>query len=208
MYRVVTIAREYASGGGNIARRLAERLGWQLLDRQLLTEIAGTLGIEPGMAARFDERRDPWLYRFAKQTFQYGAFEGAVLPGQMGVVDADEVASRTRQLIEKAAEMGQCVIVGRAAQCILHGRPDTFHVFVYASREERMRRVQDRTGQGEDAAAVLDTMDRERAAYIRHYYESEWMDRRWYHLMINSTIGTEAAACAIEQALSPGHQAS
>ena len=201
MFRVVTVAREYGSGGGAIAKRLAEQLGWKILDRSLITEIAQKMQITPAFVEQLDERRDPWLYRLAKQTFHYGTLEGSVDPSQVGAPDADRIAALTRRLIGEAASLGQCVIVGRGGQCILQERRDTFHVFVYASREERIVRLRQRVAPDADPAALLESADREGEAYIRHYFQRDWSDRYLYHMMLNSTIGEEAAVSVILQAM-------
>jgi cytidylate kinase len=100
-----------------------------------------------------------------------------------------------------AATAGGCVIVGRGGQCLLRGRGDAFHVFVYAPREERVRRLRARLGPGADVELALEETDRERAAYVRRHFGENWLDPRLYHLMVNATLGEEAAASAILAAL-------
>jgi cytidylate kinase len=93
------------------------------------------------------------------------------------------------------------VIVGRGAQCLLRGRPDAFHVFVYAPREERARRLRERLGPEADVELVLDEVDRERGAYTRRYCGGNWLDPHLYHLMVNAALGEEAAVSTIVTAL-------
>ena len=78
MFRVVTVAREYGSGGGRIAQLLAGRLGWKLLDRCLVEKIAETARIEPQIAEKFDERPDPWLDRLAEAFWQSPGLRGYI----------------------------------------------------------------------------------------------------------------------------------
>ena len=93
-----------------------------------------------------------------------------------------------------AADEGNAVIVGRGSAYYLRDRPDAFHVFVYAPFEERVRRLQ-KTGRSEaEAIELADTVDRDRAAFIKEYFGVEWPSRQFFHLMVNSTMGVEAAA--------------
>src|SRR4051812_25460144 len=99
MYNVITVGREFGSGGGDIGRHLAERLGWKIVDRSLILEVARKMDITPDIVEQFDERLDPWLYRLAKQTFGYGTMEGAVDPSQIAVPDSDRIATLSRRLV-------------------------------------------------------------------------------------------------------------
>ena len=94
-------------------------------------------------------------------------------------------------MIEKKAKEGNCVIVGRGAPYILRARPDTFHIFVYGSRETKIRRLIKLKMSEKDATEMVDTIDRERAAFVRKYFNAEWPCRRLYHLMLNSDRGIE-----------------
>ena len=94
-------------------------------------------------------------------------------------------------MIEKKAKEGNCVIVGRGAPYILRARPDAFHLFVYGSREDKIRRLIKLKMSEKDATEMVDTIDRERAAFVRKYFDAEWPCRRLYHLMLNSDHGIE-----------------
>jgi hypothetical protein len=197
MFRVVTLAREYGSGGADIAQLLADRLGWKLLDRCLVEKIAQAARVEPGVAQAYDERPDPWFDRLARAFWQGGGLRAALPGPSFDVFDANKVASLTQGLIEEAAAMGNCVIVGRASQCILQRRSDTFHVFIYAPREERLRRVRQRHPNLAEAEEALEIRDRERAAYVRRFYNQDWTNRHLYHLMLSSSQGEQAAVSTI-----------
>jgi cytidylate kinase len=199
-FRVVTVAREYGSGGAAIATRLAGRLGFQLLDRALIERIAEEAHIDPDLARRFDEHVDPWVKRIGHALW-YGGFEAVAVVDENDVVNADRLAVLGGRVIEEAAHAGGCVIVGRGGQCLLRGRSDVFHVFVYAAREERLRRLRERLGPGAELELVLEETDRERAAYVRRHFGENWLDPRLYHLMVNATLGEEAAVSAILAAL-------
>ncbi|MBZ5682871.1 MAG: cytidylate kinase-like family protein [Acidobacteriia bacterium] len=100
-------------------------------------------------------------------------------------------------VIREAAKLGQCVIVGRGAQCVLQEREDAFHLFVYGSRQEKLKRIQSRYSTRTECEAALDEFDRTCAAYIRRYYKCDWAHRRLYDLMINSDMGIDRAVAVI-----------
>ena len=108
------------------------------------------------------------------------------------VMDADRLIHLTQQVIEQAAAAGQCVIVGRAAAYFLRDRADTFCVFLYAPRELRYRRVLAEVKNEAEARHLIDTVDQERIAFIRHYYKAEWPTRHLYHAMLNTAAGEDA----------------
>ena len=105
--------------------------------------------------------------------------------------DADVAADLTRRIIEEAAEIGDCVIVGRGSQCILQQREDAFHVFIYAPRGERLNRLlrRDPRLSKVEAEKKLDAEDATRAAYVRAHFGEDWQNRHLYHLMLSSSLG-------------------
>jgi cytidylate kinase len=203
MFRVVTVAREYGSGGGRIAQLLADRLGWKLLDRCLVEKIAETARVEPRIAEKFDERPDPWLDRLAEVFWQSPGLKGYIGGHVPGRFDGEVAAHLTRRIIEEAAEIGACVVVGRGSQCILQQRQDAFHVFIYAPRGERLERLLRRDPRLSKAEAQkkLDAEDATRAAYVRDHYGEDWQNRHLYHLMISSCLGEKEAVSIILSAL-------
>ncbi len=138
--RVITLEREYGSGGGVVAARVAERLGWKLWDHALSEEIARRMGCECGEVEKHEERRDPAYYRLFK-AFMRGSFEGSLNAPRLKMVDADCVREVVRKLLPEIADTGNCVIVGRGSAFYLGSREDAFHVFVYAPFRERVRRL-------------------------------------------------------------------
>jgi cytidylate kinase len=203
MFRVITVAREYGSGGGRIAQILAGRLGWKLLDRCLVEKIAEAARIEPQVAEQFDERPDPWFDRLANLLWQYPGGRGYIAGPLPERFDADVATHLTRRIIEEAAEIGDCVIVGRGSQCILQQREDTFHVFIYAPRGERLARLLRREPRLSkvEADKKLDTEDAIRAAYVRAHYGDDWQNRHLYHLMMSSSLGEKEAASILLSAM-------
>jgi cytidylate kinase len=202
MIRAITIAREYGSGGASVARLLADRLGWRLLDRDLLNGIARAANVAPAVAERFDERIDPWIHRLVKHALWRGAPDAPISVEQFDLFDAETMAVVGRKAIEEAARIGNCVVVGRGAQCILHRWPEVFHVFLYAPIALRKKRVAERLGAGPggtpDLEAVIREYDRLRAAGVRQYFDQEWCNPNLYDLMINTKRGYE---CAMETIL-------
>jgi cytidylate kinase len=190
MIRVITIEREYGAGGADIAGKLAERLGWKLWDHLLTDQIAGLLDCDCHAVEQHEERKDPLHYRLFK-AFMRGSFEGALNATRMKMVDADCVRDVARRVVRDAAREGNSVIVGRGSAYYLHWYPDVFHVFVYAPVEEKVRRLQGTGKSEEEAVELVETVDRDRAAYIKQYFGVEWPLRQYFHLMINSTIGED-----------------
>jgi cytidylate kinase len=187
--RVITIAREYGSGGTAIGQELAARLGWKLLDRELILELARRAHVQPSEVSQMDEHPSSFIARLLKAFWIGNAYTySSPAPD---VVDADYLAELSAIVISEAAKLGQCVIVGRGAQCVLRERKDAFHVFVYAARQEKLRRIQNRHSTNTECEASLDEIDRIRAAYIRRYHRCDWANRHLYSLMINSDVGID-----------------
>lgn len=193
--RVITVAREYGSGGGRIGQELAHRLGWKLLDRELITEVAHRAHVEPSDLAKLDERSRSFISNLMR-SFWRGNIETWSAPPPTAILDEDYLAESSAVVILEAAKLGQCVIVGRGAQCILR-ELHVFHVFVFGSAEEKIKRVQSRHPAIQDAQKELQEIDRLRAAYIRTYHHRQWDDRHLYNLMINSDAGMDLAVSAI-----------
>jgi cytidylate kinase len=191
MKRIVVIEREFGAGAGAIAEQVARRLGWKLLDHALTGEIARLARVSPESCQHREERVDPWLYRLAK-VFWRGSHERSVTLPDAEIMDADRLVHLTQQVIEQSALEGQCVIVGRAAAYFLRERADTFCVFLYAPRELRFQRVLAEVKTEAEARHLIDTVDEERIAFIRHYYHAEWPSRHLYHAMLNTAAGGDA----------------
>ena len=96
-----------------------------------------------------------------------------------------------QQIVEKVAESGNAVIVGRGAPYFLRGRADTFNVFIYASKAEKLRRLQLMGKTHTEAEELVESIDRERSLFVKTYFRKEWPCRSLYHIMINSKIGDE-----------------
>jgi|ERR1039458_692510 cytidylate kinase len=190
MFRLITIEREYGCGGGAIAAQLAKHLGWTLWDRRLTEEIARIANVDPSAVMRCDERMDSRLYRLAK-TFWRGSYErSAHLSSQ--AFDTDRMMAMMEQITARIAEEGNSVVVGRGAPYFLRDQADAFHVFLYAPRAEKLRRLIEDGATQSEAEGLVDSVDRERVAYVKHYFDADWPTRSLYHVMINTAVGNES----------------
>src|SRR5580698_10746248 len=191
MIKVLTIEREYGSGANEIAQKVSDRLGWKLWDQLLTTEIARQLECDKRHVEQREECRDPLYYRMFK-SFLRGSFEGSLSTHRLKLADAEGIRAVTEQLVRRTAAEGNCVIVGRGSGYYLQNAPDAFHVFIYAPFAEKVRRLQ-QTGKSEkEAVELAESVDLDRAAFIKQHFGVEWPARQFFHLMINSTIGEDA----------------
>jgi cytidylate kinase len=190
MFRLITIEREYGCGAAAIAAQLADRLGWKLWDQLLTEEIARLASVDQAAVRRCDERMDSRLHRLAK-SFWRGSYErnSAALGSQM--FDADCMLPMMQEAMNKIGQEGNAVVVGRGAPYLLRENPDAFHVFLYAPRSEKIRRTMAEGHSEEDAAEMVDSVDRERIAYVKHYFNADWPTRSLYHVMLNTAVGNE-----------------
>jgi cytidylate kinase len=187
---IITIEREYGCGGGQIARMVAGRLGWKLWDELLTCEIARLSNCSQSEVECREERVDPLYYRLFKSILR-GSFEGSLNVHRLKLLDADSILRITQRVVQKAASEGQCVIVGRGSQHFLRDRTDTLRIFLYAPREEKVRRLRVEGVGNRDSEELVDRVDNERAAFIERYFHMQWPDRSIYHAMLNTAIGVE-----------------
>ena len=198
--RVITLDREYGSGGAEIAKALADRLNWKLWDQVLTNAIARELDCEGRVVQEHEEKRDPLYYRLMK-SFMRGSYEGSQNAQRVLMADTDCIREVSERMVKRAAEKGECVIVGRGSAYYLQGRSDTFNVFIYAPHKDKVRRLRARGKSETDAAHLADTVDSERAAFIKQYFGVEWPDRHKFHLMMNSAMGEQVAVDLILNAI-------
>ena len=140
MIRVITIEREYGSGGAEIAKRVAARLGWKLCDQLLTNEIARLMECDCRVVEEHEEKRDPLFYRLFKP-FMRGSYEGSLNAPRLKMADTDCIREVAERVVKDVSERGQCVIVGRGSAYYLQGRTDAFHAFVYAPLDEKVHRL-------------------------------------------------------------------
>jgi cytidylate kinase len=143
-----------------------------------------------------EERRDALHYRLFK-AFMRGSFEGTLQAQRVKFVDADCIREASEKIVREAASEGKCVIVGRGSAYYLESNPEAFHVFIYAPLEEKIQRLRAAGKREEEARKLAETVDRDRAAYIKQYFKIEWPFREIYDPMINSSLGEEVVVDTI-----------
>lgn len=190
MFHLITIEREYGCGAAAIAAELANHLNWKLWDHLLTEEIARLAHVDPSAVKRCDERMDSRLHRLSK-AFWRGSYERGSALGQQ-VFDTDRMMSLMQEIMNRIGQEGKAVVVGRGAPFFLRENPDAFHVFLYAPRAEKIRRLRAEGHAQAEAEDMVDSVDRERVAYVKHYFDADWPTRSLYHVMLNTAVGNEA----------------
>lgn len=195
---LVTITRQYASGGSEIARRVAERLGWTLIDNEFVDQVARLAGLSTDEVARREERAPGLLERLAR-TLAVASPEVFMTTGEHAIpVDADEelVAKMTERVIGEAAAEGRVVLVGRGAQAVLATRANAIHVYVVGSKPFRRSVAVERLGV--DPAGVdkiVDATDQQRDQYVKSHYGRDRQDLTQYDMVLNAErLGFDGAA--------------
>ncbi|MGD0059862.1 MAG: cytidylate kinase-like family protein [Verrucomicrobiia bacterium] len=196
MIRIIAIEREYGCGGSVIAEKLAEHLGWKFMDRQITEEIARLARVTPAVVERCERKLDPLFYRLAR-VFWRGSYERSLPVDEHDVFDADRMVAIVQQIVEQAAATGNCVIVGRGAPYFLRDRADTLRVFLFAPREFKFRFVLTLTKNAVEANELLDSIDRDRKDFLKHYFGVEWPHRPLYHTMLNTAMGNDLVLASI-----------
>jgi cytidylate kinase len=202
-YRVLTMSREYGSGGGDIAGIIAEELGWRLLDKDLIAEISNKEQVPASEVAAFDEKVDPWIHRITRVVWGLGA-DGISAVAPVEMFDAEKAASVAKRIILEAYNIGNCVIVGRGAQCILRDKKDVFHAFVFARWADRVRKIKSIVEPGTDAEALIRSTDAQRVEYIRLHFKDNWLNPYLYDIMIDSKSQLKKTAQVIISAMEVG----
>ena len=204
-YRVLTVNREFGSGGGRIAQRIAQLLDWKLLDRDIIDAIAYAAHVDSNVVQHYDEHVLSWLQRLNQQAMRSAALTAGLELGDHAVFDAEEMVRITQKIIEEAHAEGNCVIVGRGSQCVLQRKPDVYHVFVYAPLRERILRLRQRLEPGANIEQRIRTVDGERAQYLHEYFGKNWCSPHLYDLLISSKEAEDETARTILYAMT-GHE--
>ena len=197
---VITITRQYGSGGSDIAQLVARALGWTVIDNQFVDEVARVAGLPTDEVAQREERAPGLLERLAR-TLAVASPELFITTAAVPRVEEDEatIVQLTERIIREAAGHGRVVLVGRGAQALLAQRPDALHVYVVASKPWRMKLAVERLGvEPGSAEQVVDDTDRRRDQYVRTYYGRHRQDPTIYDLVVNAErLGFEGAAGVI-----------
>ncbi|MDD2647455.1 MAG: cytidylate kinase-like family protein [Eubacteriales bacterium] len=202
---VITIAREYGSGGSDLGKLLAKRLGFDFYDREIIRLASLGSGISEELFNRADEktRRSP-LFGAVQSAFKGDLIPAS--PSERDYLSQDNLFKLTAHIIRSLANDGGCIIVGRCGEFILRERTDVFKVFVHADIETRVRNtaVKERLTPDEARKLVIEKT-RKRDEYHRYFQGADWRDVSHYDLSLN-TASTELETCAdiIEAALKAG----
>lgn len=175
--RIITISREFGSGGRTIGRRVAEALGIPCYDSELLQEIA--------LKSGFDEQ----YIEEAGEHMSKGFLSSAFSNRSFGPTNEDYLWQIQCSLITEIAEKGSCVIVGRCADYVLQNKADCLKVFIHADMQFRANRIVTIYGERDETPEQrIRDKDKRRAAYHRFYTDMKWGDAKNYHITLNSGI--------------------
>lgn len=175
--RIITISREFGSGGRTVGKRTAEQLGIPCYDRELIQKIAGKSGFDEGYIKSLDET--------APGGFLVSAFSNRTF----GQTNEDYLWNIQRKVILELAEQGPCVIVGRCADFILRDQADCLTVFIHADLAFRAQRIVQVYGEREDSPEQrIRDKDKRRAAYHRFYTDMKWGYAKNYQISLDSGL--------------------
>lgn len=185
---VITIAREYGSGGRLIGEKIANQLGIPFYDKELILLVAKQSGLSEDYIRRTEQIKSA--------SFLYNLYmTSQVLPM------SDQIFLMQSKIIQELAEKGPCVIIGRCADYVLRDMPNCLNVFIHAPLEERVRRASEEYG--DKTANIEDYVrkqDKKRSAYYNYYTQNKWGHVSHYHLAVNSAIGINITAKIIQDA--------
>ncbi len=193
---IVTISREFGSGGSDVAERVANALGWQLYDNAVVDAVAARLGISVEEVSAREERLPTLAQRLASaMSLTTPAFVPSVSDAA-SCTSEEQIVEVTRLVMEEAVTAGPSVFVGRGAQSLLALRSDALHVFCYAPEGTLIANTMKKHSLTTDAARrlVMETNTR-RAEYVRRFWKRDWHDFSNYHLCVNTAfLGIDGAA--------------
>jgi cytidylate kinase len=198
---LITISRQYGSGGSEIAERVARALDWHLYDNAVVNEVAKRLGMQPAdVSAR--EERVPSLPERIASAMALGMPEVMPTVADLAMQPSEErIVEMTRRVMEEAVLAGPAVLVGRGAQCMLASRADALHVFCYAPAEALASYAVTNLGVArEDAARVVAENNHHREQYVKRHWKRDWRDFANYHVCVNTAwLGIGGASELIVQ---------
>lgn len=193
---VITISREYLAGASEVAARVAEALGWTVIDDALIEAVAARSDFTREDVAGLDESVPSFLERFALSSALSSPENVLAIPSAIEGSASLELAHVTREVIEELGHRDRLVFVGRAAAAVLASERDAIHVRLVAPIEYRARRAMAVLGlDAKEARLAVEDRDEGRARYHRELFDRDWNDPTNYHLVLNTgAIGTEGAA--------------
>jgi cytidylate kinase len=198
---LITVSRQFGSGGSEVAERVARALDWHLYDNAVVAEVARRLGMQPAeVSAR--EERVPSLPERMASAMALGMPEVMPTVADLAMQPSEErIVEMTRRVMEEAVQAGPAVLVGRGAQCMLASRADALHVYCYAPPAALVSYAVTNLGIArEDAARVVAETNHNREQYVKRHWKRDWRDFANYHLCVNTAwLGLDGAAELIVQ---------
>lgn len=186
---IITIGREYGSGGRLIAKKLSEDMGITFYDKQLISDVAKKTGFSEHFIRNAEHQRPT-------NSFLYDLYTSVQTPSV-----PDQVFIAQAKVIKEVAARESCVIVGRCADYILRDQPNCLKVFVNAPLDQRIRRAREEYGvQEANLESFVIRQDKARASYYNYFATGRWGQSREYDLCVNSRIGIDAAVAVIRAA--------
>lgn len=184
--KIITISREYGSGGREVGLTVAKKLGMEFYDKELIEAAAKEIGFPIDMIADREQRlTNSLLYNFAM-----GTLYGISYPKEPKITElplTEQIYQAQKKAIEEAAKRGPCIFIGRCADYILKSRPDVLRVFIYADRDIRKRRAIEEYGEIEEYIdEFMYQTDKRRRIHYENYTNQKWGSRENYDLMLNS----------------------
>lgn len=193
---IITISRQFGAGGADVARLVADRLGWSLVDNELIGQVATRAGLPPEEVAEREERAPGFIERLARTLAssvpEFVAPESGTVPD----LTEERLVQVTEAVVADLARQGNVVLVGRAAPAVLATVPGALHVQIVAPLPWRISRVMERHQlDAKGAEQRIHDVDANRARYHKQYYRRDWTDPANYHMVLNTgALGVEGAA--------------
>ena len=185
---VITISREFGSGGRDIGEKLAKELNIPFYDNERIFEVAKESGLSEAYIKKTEQMK--------ATSFLYGLYMNT-----RQKPSNDDVFMVQSKVIQQAAEKGPCVIVGRCADYVLRDRPDLFSVFIHAPLEYRVERARTVYNvQGGHVDDYVKKQDRQRASFYNHISDKKWGDANSFHLALSSVYGVDYAVEVLKHA--------
>ena len=196
---IITVSRQIGAGGAEVARQVADALGWRVVDNEIVAEIAERAGLSPAEVVEREERAPGFLERLVRLLMRAAPEILSAPADQDPEGDEARLVKITESVVADLAKEGRIVLVGRAAPAVLVEERDGLHVKVVAPHADRAAAVAAREGLDLAAAtAVVDRSDANRARYHRDYYRRDWNDAAGYHLVLNSSaLGIDQVVATI-----------
>ncbi|MEG1887063.1 MAG: cytidylate kinase-like family protein [Oscillospiraceae bacterium] len=198
MSKIITIGRQFGSGGWEVGKRLSMALDVPFYDKEIINLAAKNSGISKELFEDFDERpTNSLLY-----SLSIGAYPFSPASSMPQVPISDKIFFAQSDIIKNIADEGPCVIVGRCSEYILRERSDVINVFIYGDFDIRVKRIMERDDLTEDKAIEkIKKTDKRRASYHNYYADTRWGDLTSYDVCINSKIGIVNVVEMIKAAL-------